>query len=70
MSVFWVTGRNILGRGGTHIFFNNFFNGKIYIIYAFGKAFCLPKSIKLYIFQKTGKKFQVSPVNLGRVGLP
>ena len=28
ISVFRVTGRKILGRVGTHIFFNHFFSGK------------------------------------------
>ena len=33
-------------------------------------AFRLSNCIKLYFFQKTWKQFFVSPVNLGRVGLP
>ena len=30
LSVFWVTGLKILGRIGTHIFFNYLFSGKKY----------------------------------------
>ena len=63
-------GLKILGRVGTHIFFNYFFFWKNIIL-------CILKGIspfemhKIIFFQKTRKKsLEVSPVNLGRVGLP
>ena len=62
ISVFRITVLEILGRVGTHILKNT-----ILCIFKRIKPF---KIDKIIFFQKTGKKFLVSPVNLGRVGLP
>ena len=68
ISVFRVTGLTILSRVGTHVFFNYFFSGKIILCILKG---ILPfKMHKIIFFPENQKKFKVSPVYLGRVGLP
>ena len=62
ISVFRVTGLKILGRVGTHIFFNYFFSGKN-IILCILKGIRRSKCIKLYIFQES---FQEKNIILSR----
>ena len=52
ISVFWVTGPEILGRVGTDLFYFLFF-WKKYKFMHFERQNCLSKCIKLYFFLKT-----------------
>ena len=68
MSVFRVTGLKILGRVGTHMFFFIFF-WKKYNLMHFERQSPF-KMHKIIHFPEILEKIQVSPVNLGRFGLP
>ena len=57
ISVFRETGLKILGRVGTHIFFNNFFGGKKYIILCILKGILPFKMHKIIFFPENLKKF-------------
>ena len=63
ISLFPVTGVNILGGVGTHIFFNYFFFWTN-IVLCILKAFCLSNCIKLYLFPEKNMGFTSK---LGRV---
>ena len=69
-SVFQVTNLKILGRVGAHIFLIIFFRKKnIYNFIHFERHFAFQNAY-IFFFRKLEKKVLVSPVNLGRVGLP
>ena len=56
INVFWVTGLQILGRVGTHIFFYHFFFWKKYIILCILKSILPFKMHKIIYFPEKNEK--------------